>query len=325
MNEVSMLVKIFRYTVSKCHAWFLCGITILSFSQSWAAVYPLPSNGDNVVGYIRQVSTAYEDTFMEISRREGLGFLTVRAANPEIDPWLPGEGVLVTLPTQMILPPVKREGIVINLAELRLYYFPPNEDVVVVFPVGIGRRGWQTPEGKTHIMQKIENPTWTPPASIRREHAEKGDILPAVVPAGPDNPLGLFALRLGNGGSYLIHGTNRKYGVGMRVSHGCIRLFPDHIEQLFAQVSRGTPVKIIHESYKIGRLNGEIYIESHEPLSERVNTVRKPAKQVLSSLLDKMPEASTAINRSAALDAIQQETGLPQRVSLSSVYVKDLF
>ncbi|MBU2713129.1 L,D-transpeptidase family protein [Zooshikella harenae] len=325
MNEVSMLVKVFRYSVSKCRAWLWCGIIILSCGQSWAAVYPLPANGDNVVGYIRQVSTAYEDTFMEIARREGLGFLTVRAANPDIDPWLPGEGVLVTLPTQMVLPPGKREGIIINLAELRLYYYPPNEDVVVVFPVGIGRRGWQTPEGKTNIMQKIENPSWTPPASIRREHAEKGDILPAVVPAGPDNPLGLFALRLGNGGSYLIHGTNRKYGVGMRVSHGCIRLFPDHIEQLFAQVSRGTPVRIIHESYKIGRLNGEIYVEAHEPLSERADTVRKPARYVLSNLLDKMPEASTAINRSVALDVIQQETGLPQRVSISSVYVKDLF
>jgi L,D-transpeptidase ErfK/SrfK len=175
----------------------------------------------------------------------------------------------VNLPTQFILPPGPREGIVINLAELRLYYYPPGEGRVITHPLGIGREGWSTPTGEFKITTKTPNPTWRPPETIRAEHAANGDPLPEVVPPGPDNPLGAYAMRLSNP-QYLIHGTNRPWGVGMRVSHGCIRLYPEDIKTLFPQVAKGTPVRIINAPYKAGWLNGMLFIEAHPPLSEQL-------------------------------------------------------
>jgi L,D-transpeptidase ErfK/SrfK len=177
----------------------------------------------------------------------------------------------VLLPTQYVVPDVPREGLVLNIASKRLFYFPQvaegQPQVVQTYPIGIGRVGWETPLGATTVIGKAKDPAWYVPASIRREHAEAGDPLPSVVPAGPDNPLGNRVLRLGIPG-YLIHGTNQPYGVGMRVSHGCVRLYPENIELLYSLVDVGMPVRIINEPFLLGRLDGNIYFESHEPLEE---------------------------------------------------------
>jgi L,D-transpeptidase ErfK/SrfK len=175
------------------------------------------------------------------------------------------------LPTQYVVPDVPRKGIVLNIASKRLFYFPEVADgqpqVVQTYPIGIGRVGWETPLGATTVVAKAINPVWYVPASIRREHAEIGDPLPSVVPAGPDNPLGTHVLKIDIPG-YLIHGTNQPYGVGMRVSHGCVRLYPENIELLYSLVNIGEPVRIINEPFLIGRLGDELYFESHAPLEE---------------------------------------------------------
>lgn len=236
------------------------GATALSFE--------LPASGNDLVGAVRQVQSRYEDTLSDIARDNDLGYTEITETNQQVDPWLPGEGTTVVLPTQFILPPGSREGIVINLAELRLYYYPKGENRVITHPLGIGREGWSTPTGKARVTRKQRNPSWRPPLSIRQEHEAEGDPLPRVVKPGPENPLGDFAIYLSMPG-YLLHGTNKPFGVGMRVSHGCIRLYPEDIASLFEQVAADTPVRIINEPYKAGWLNDRLYVEAHPPLSEQ--------------------------------------------------------
>lgn len=246
-------------------------LTVLIYSLPslcLALSFPLPPEGSDIVGQTHEVQTRYEDTFSDIARLNDLGYAELAESNPGVDPWLPGEGTAIVLPTRFILPAGPREGIVINLAELRLYYYPKGEDRVITHPLGIGREGWGTPTGTTRIIRKQLKPTWRPPKSIRQEYAEKGDPLPLVVKPGPDNPLGEHALYLSLPG-YLIHGTNKPYGVGMRVSHGCIRLYPEDIASLFAQIPVSTPVRIVNTPYKAGWEGGRLYVEAHPPLSEQ--------------------------------------------------------
>ncbi|HQU15993.1 MAG: hypothetical protein B7Z66_01295 [Chromatiales bacterium 21-64-14] len=237
---------------------------------SQAATYPLPPPGDSVIGRLQWVAARHEDTLLDIARRFDLGYDELRLANPGVDPWLPGAGTRVLLPTRYVLPPGPRRGIVLNVPEMRLYYYPPvrrgGSAVVITYPVGIGRDGWQTPVGLTRVVDKIRHPAWYPPASIRKEHAENGTPLPRYVPPGPDNPLGQFALQLGVPG-YLIHGTDHPYGVGMQVSHGCVRLYPEDIQSLFNGVPVGTPVRLVHELYKVGWQGGRLYLEAHPPVT----------------------------------------------------------
>jgi L,D-transpeptidase ErfK/SrfK len=236
-----------------------------------AATYPLPEDGD-IVGEVTTITARHEDTLADLARRHGLGYDQMARANPNVDPWTPGEGTTIVLPTQFILPNAPREGIVLNVPEMRLYYYPKAESgqprQVVTFPVGIGREGWNTPLGRTQIVRKVAGPTWYPPASIRAEHAADGDILPEMVPPGPDNPLGDFAMYLGFKG-YLIHGTNKPYGVGMRVSHGCVRLYPEHIAALFPHVPVDTPVHVVNQPFKVGWRGGQLFLEAHPPLSDQ--------------------------------------------------------
>ncbi|RAS69674.1 L,D-transpeptidase YcfS [Vibrio diazotrophicus] len=209
------------------------------------------------------------ETLAQIAKQYDIGFLGLMAANKGVDPFLPQEGYVLTIPSQIILPMVPYEGIVVNLAELRLYYFKPEERKVHIFPVGIGRIGRDTPEMETKISQKRPNPTWTPPDSIRKEYLQKGIELPKVVPSGPENPLGEYALRLAFGnGDYLIHGTNKDFGIGLRVSSGCIRMEPKDIEWLFNQVERGEKVRIIDEPVKVAlEPDRSVFVEAHEPLT----------------------------------------------------------
>ena len=224
-----------------------------------------------VVGEPQVVFAEDSDTLADLARTYGLGYDEIVAANPGVNPWLPGDGTPILLPTQYLLPDGFREGVVLNIATRRLFYFPQAgegaTDEVLTFPIGIGRVGWETPTGITSVIAKARDPVWYPPVSVRTEHAEMGDPLPAVVPPGPDNPLGHRVLKLDIPG-YLIHGTNQPYGVGMRVSHGCVRLYPENIEELYELVGVGMSVAIVNEPYQLGLRNGELFFESHAPLED---------------------------------------------------------
>ena len=278
--------------------------------------FVLESPEQSVIGKPQVVFTSATDTLADLARTYGLGYDELIAANPDVNPWLPGENTPVLLPTEFVLPDVPREGIVLNMASKRLFYFPAvgaGEPVLVkTFPIGIGRVGWETPLGATTVVDKARNPHWYVPWSVRQEHAEMGDPLPSVVPPGPDNPLGHRVLKLDMPG-YLIHGTNQPYGVGMRVSHGCVRLYPENIEYLYELVEVGETVTIINEPFLFGQHDGELYFESHAPLED---DVVDPAER-LDLLLEKwntvLPAglSSADIDRARAL--AQAGSGVPVR------------
>ena len=234
-------------------------------------LFVLEDPAASVIGEPQIVFTKAENTFSDLAREYGLGYDELVEANPDVDPWLPGEGTRVVLPTEYVLPDLPREGIVLNVASKRLYYFPPLEEgqprSVMTYPIGIGRVGWQTPLGTSSVISKARDPSWYVPASVRQEHEALGDPLPAVVPPGPDNPLGRHVLKLDIPG-YLIHGTNQPYGVGMRVSHGCVRLYPENIELLYDLIELGEKVTIINEPFLAGTRDGHIFFESHAPLED---------------------------------------------------------
>ncbi len=239
---------------------------------------PIPPNAfvlttpeQTVIGEPQVVFARDTDTFSDLAREYGLGYDEIVAANPGIDPWRPGENTPVLLPTQYVLPDGPKDGVVLNIAARRLFYFPAaasgERQEVLTYPIGIGRIGWETPLGDTEVVSKARDPSWWVPASVRKEHAEMGDPLPSVVPPGPDNPLGTRVLKLDIPG-YLIHGTNQPYGVGMRVSHGCVRLYPENIEQLYPLVALGETVRIVNEPYLFGQRDGVLYFEAHAPLED---------------------------------------------------------
>ncbi len=248
--------------------------------------YEMPANGNDVVGALTVVSARADDTLLDIARRHGLGYEDIVRANPDVDTWLPGEGTEVLLPTRFILPPGSRKGVVLNLAEYRMYYFPEPIDgepaFVMTYPMSIGRMDWETPLGLARVVSKVRNPTWYPPESVRAEHAADGDPLPRIVPPGPRNPLGGYAMRLSIPG-YLIHSTNRPAGVGMRVTHGCIRMFPADIRFLFDQVSVDTPVRIINEPVKVGWHGDELVMEVHRALEE--TPIESDSGEIISEVL----------------------------------------
>ena len=288
-----------------------------------ARVFPLPADNSTVIGEDSSVTTVYQDTLPDLAQRYSLGYYEISRANPGIDVWIPGAGKHLTLPGRRILPPGPREGIVVNLPEHRLYYYPkprPGEEpVVITYPVSIGKMDWRTPLGETRIVAKVKNPPWYPPESVRKEHAERGDVLPKVVPAGPDNPLGNFAMRLGVGsGSYLIHGTNNPVAVGMAVTHGCIRMYPEDIAALFPLVPVGTKVRLINEPVKAAWVEGELLIEVHPPVDAEGQSV-EPDVAVLEPLLDEvLGNDIAAIHWDLARDTLQAATGMPTLVGLAA-------
>ena len=254
-------------------------------------VFSLESAEQSVIGEPQVVFARDEDTLSDLARTYGLGYDEIIAANPDVDPWLPGAGTPVVLPTQYVLPNIERRGVILNIATKRLFYFPAGADgepqQVMTYPIGIGRVGWETPLGDTTVVSKAKDPHWWVPASVRREHAEMGNPLPSVVPPGPDNPLGHRVLKLDMPG-YLIHGTNAPYGVGMRVSHGCVRLYPENIETLYPLVGVGEVVSIINEPYQFGTRGGALYFEAHAPLEDD----EVPAEERLALLIDAQVDAA---------------------------------
>jgi lipoprotein-anchoring transpeptidase ErfK/SrfK len=271
------------YVVHRKAAIYLISIftvilTLLTPVQARENVYPIPENGARLIGQDELYKVKKGDYFHSIAQFYNIGLVALMDANPGIDPFLPAQGTTLKIPTRMLLPDVAYQGIVINLPELRLYYFEKNTNKVYVFPIGIGRLGRETPIMETTIRTKIKNPSWTPTAKIRADYlALHGNELPAVVLAGKNNPLGDYALQLAFADySYLIHGTNQNFGIGMRVSAGCIRLNPVDIAWLFQQVAKGEPVRIINEPIKVStEPNGKNILEVHAPLSitseEKVN------------------------------------------------------
>jgi L,D-transpeptidase ErfK/SrfK len=263
---------------------------------------------DDVIGELQVTTVQGEDTLPDIARRFNLGYEEMVRANPGIDPWLPGAGKQVVLPTQFVLPKAPREGLVINLAELRVYYFPKvAEDEaqrVITHPIGIGKVGWSTPEGTTKVTAKRKNPTWFPPSSVRKEHREAGDPLPAKVPPGPDNPLGAHMMTLG-WPSYLIHGTNKPYGVGLRSSHGCIRLYPEDIAELFDDIPVGTKVTVVNQPFVFGWHDGTLYAQIFPKLEDDDREHPQAANQLLNvAISDDMRERVKEHNATVDVDVV---------------------
>ena len=289
---------------------------LFSAGQAVALEFPLPPPGDDIVGQVQTVTAKYVDTFADLGETYDLGYLEMIAANPGVDAWLPKPGTQIVLPTRFILPPGPREGIVINLAEYRLYYYPKGQNVVWTYPIGIGREGWGSPVAITKVTAKTYNPTWTPPASIKAEHAADGDILPNVVPAGPDNPLGPFKFGLGLPG-YLIHGSNKKFGVGTRTSHGCFHLYNNNVLELAKLVPIGTPVRIINDAYKFGVSDGKVYLEAHTPLDAQGNPSEEDKHTAVINALLKRQDLATRLqmNWDTVRDVVTAEDGLPVEIA----------
>jgi len=283
----------------------------LLMQAAHADIFELPPAGYDVVGAVSTITARHEDTLVDIARRHGLGYEDIVRANPNLNPWLPGEGAEVILPTQFVLPPGPREGVVLNLAEYRLYYFPEPQKgepaYVMTYPISIGRMDWETPLGMTQVTAKVVDPAWYPPQSVRDEHAADGDPLPRIVPAGPQNPLGRFALALGMPG-YLIHSTNRPAGVGMRVSHGCIRMFPEDIEFLFDLVGVKTQVRIINEPLKFGWSGDELVMEAHPRLEA---SDRDPLTSVTELYIGATGERAGKLDWHLAEEIVGRADGIP--------------
>jgi len=297
-------------------------IVLLSCNAASASTFLYPEyTGDTLIRddieEAHYTLAKQEDTLLDIARNFDLGQNEILLANPTVDRWMPGENTKVRVPNSRLLPDTPHEGLVLNLSEYRLYYYPKQSKdqlrIVMTHPISIGRVDWDTPLGKTKIIAKKENPTWTPPQSIKDEHAEKGEILPDVVPAGVDNPLGLFAIRLGVPG-YLIHSTNKPYGVGMRVSHGCIRMYPEDIEKLFPQVKRGMPVYIVNQAIKVGWSRNKLYLEVHPELEGK----EKSYTERLAIALELIERANNnqlpVLNGALLRNALEQKNGIPVAV-----------
>jgi L,D-transpeptidase ErfK/SrfK len=291
-------------------AWIL----LVACVETHATFYQLHDNNDSVIGEIKITTSVHEDTLPDIARVNGLGYQEIKLVNPGMDTWIPGAGSRVVLPVQFVLPQGSRKGIILNIPEMRLYYFPEpgadGESEVITYPLGVGREGWNTPYTSTSITSKTRNPSWYPPESIRNEHRQSGELLPKVVKPGPDNPLGDYAMKLGIP-SYLIHGTNKPYGVGMRVSHGCIRLYPEDIKELFTRAKLGTAVAIINQPYKVGAKNGRIYLEAHPFLQEDAGKFAGNLTSVVKMVVNITSERLYTINWDLAKQVINERKGIP--------------
>jgi L,D-transpeptidase ErfK/SrfK len=293
--------------------WFNSFLLLLMPMLCFALEFPLGQS--NVVGETQTARVHINDTFHLLARKNHIGFDAMMAANPHMNPDKPRLWWEIQVPTQFILPAVPHEGIVINLPERNLYYFPKDKNVVYIYPIGIGNEGWETPLGKMNIIEKIKEPTWHVPKSIKEALAQKGKIVGDEVPPGPENPLGKFAMRLTNR-NYLIHGTNSPESIGMRGSSGCIRLYPEDIEELFSMVPNGTSVLIIDAPYKVGLRDGKLYLQAYKPLVEDTQ-YENNLRPMATSVTDALTEAGTVgmtVNWQKAIQVAQEHNGIPDEI-----------
>ncbi len=295
-------------------------ITLIAFlgaTTTFALEFPLPSGQNNVVGKVQFVKAGMGDTAADVSRRYDVGIYELMRANPGVAHNSTFHlGRELVIPTQFILPPGPREGIVINLAEFRLYYYPKGQNIVITEPVGIGKEGedWSTPTGKTKVVSKHEDPVWRPTAMVRADAAANGTPIPAMFPAGPDNPLGKHTLRL-SWATYLIHGTNNPGLVGARVSAGCIRMFPEDIKNLYEIVPLGTPVLVLNQPFKAGWDNGELLFEAHQPLKEQAYKYRKNMIDVVNAVQKSLINTATMVRWSLVQQAVKVADGVPIQIN----------
>ncbi len=242
---------------------------------------------DDVVGTLQVITVNKDDTLSDIARRFNLGYEEIVSANPSVDPWLPKAGTPIVIPTQFVLPDAPRQGIVINLAAMRMFYFPKAKagepQRVITHPLGIGRVEWKTPEGITKVVSKKANPAWIPTPSIRKEHAKNGDPLPAIVPPGPDNPMGTHVLKLA-WPSYAIHGTDKPPSVGLRGSHGCLRMYPEDIVGIYNNVPVGTAVRVVNQPRLLGWRDHKLYLQTYPILEDDKRNHAQLLKKTLSAV-----------------------------------------
>lgn len=287
-----------------------CGVQARTFDMN-----------SDVIGEIALTTTVKEDAIIYIARANDMGYREMRLANPKVDAWMPGDNTEVVVPSLFVLPDAPREGIVINVPEMRLFYYPPlkgkQTPQVVTYPISIGREQWVTPKGVTKVVGKTKDPWWYPPQSIRREHAADGDPLPKAVPPGPDNPLGQFALRLGING-YLIHGTDKPFGIGMRVTHGCIRMYPEDIEAAFDSIPVGTAVRIVNEPYKVGISGGKLYLEVHPSLDEDQSHFHDVFTLVVNLIIRKTKGRAVELDWNALKETVAKKDGIPVIIGTSA-------
>jgi L,D-transpeptidase ErfK/SrfK len=316
--------RAFRHCLRRCLPALVAVSGVAWLGPAQAAVYDLIDPNLQVVGEDLHIQTRYSDTLVQIARSYGLGYEEIVRANPKVDPWLPGEGTPIVIPGRHILPPGPRDGIIVNIPEHRIYYFPKarrgQTPTVVTYPVSIGKMDWQTPMGLTHVVSKERNPTWNPPASVRAEHLANGDPLPnGVIRSGPDNPLGLFAMRLAiHPGDYLIHGTNNPLAVGMAVTHGCIRMYPEDVAAMFPTVPVGTKVYLINVPLKIAFVNGDLLLEAHPPVDAQGQAVEPVLGKFENMLNDVLGATPTAVNWDIAIDTLKKADGIPALVGLQA-------
>ena len=296
--------------------------TLLAAADPASATrYDLSGTDAQMFGDVETITAFGEDTLPDLARRYSLGYEEIQRANPKVDLWLPGEGTTILIPGQRLLPPGPREGIVVNLPEHRLYYYPKvkkgQTPYVITYPVSIGKMDWSTPLGKTRVIDKRKNPTWSPPESVRKEHEERGDPLPKVVGAGPDNPLGAYAMRLDiHPGAYLIHGTNNPIAVGMAITHGCIRMYPEDIEALFPQVPVNTPVWLVNEPVKIAHVDGQVWLEVHPPVDAEGQRAEVDLEGFYALANAALGDAPAAIHWDFVMQTLKEANGLPQVIGL---------
>lgn len=296
----------------------LAGVLVLHCGGAAAIGYPLPEAGNDLIGEVQLARASRSETLLDIARIHDVGQEEIQLANPGVDRWLPGEGDPVLIPSHYILPDATRRGLVLNLPEMRVYSFRPAAGkapaMVDTYPASIGRMDWKTPLGGARIVRKQRNPSWRPPESVRQEAAAEGETVPELVPPGPDNPLGTRALRLSIPG-YLIHGTNKPYGVGMRVTHGCVRLLPEDIEQLFDQVKVGTGVQIVNQPVKTGWHDGVLYVEVHPPLDEDSTAQEDRLRFTLERVYEELQKHPAVLDGRALRRAVAEMHGVPVAIS----------
>jgi len=287
-----------------------------------AVEFRLREDGAALIGEVKRVRTRYEDTLIELARQHSLGYEELVRVNKGVDPWLPGAGTEILIPGQRLLPPGDREGIVVNLPEHRMYHFPKpgkgEQPRVFTYPVSVGKMDWRTPLGVTKVVRKQKDPPWYPPESVRRDRAARGDPpLPPVVPPGPDNPLGTRAMRLDiPGGAYLIHGTNNPDAVGMAVTHGCLRMYPEDVERLFDVTPVGTRVALLNEPVKLARFGGEVWLEVHPPVDEKGQAKPVDLEAFEVRLNELLGASEVIIDWDTALRVMREATGMPALIGL---------
>jgi len=286
----------------------------------------------DVVGVVQVVRAGKDDTLTDIARRFNVGYEEMLRANPKVDPWLPGEGSEIVVPSQFILPDAPRTGLVINIAAMRVFYYPPakrgERQTVVTHPIGIGKVGWRTPEGVTKIVRRQKDPTWRVPMSVRKEHHENGEDLDPVIGPGPDNPLGRYAFYL-QWPSYLIHGTNKPAGVGLRSSHGCIRLYPEDIEEFFNMVPIGTQVRVVNQPFVFGWRDGELYMQPFDVLEDDARDWTKAQKKLLkrslaARLQTQVHEHHGQVDWSLVSNLARSSRGVPVPITGSGASVEEI-